>query len=76
MAKEFEITDSLIADYQAAWDHADRMPGREPGDRRRAGLAAVAPIIVAEVMAEMVRVGALGYGDIETIAYDAWGIEL
>ena len=72
----FEITDSMIADYDSAWRRADEMPDREPGDRRRAGLSAVAPAIVAEVLAETVRQGALSSEDIEEIAYDAWGIDL
>ncbi len=72
----FEITDSMIADYDSAWREADRMPGREPGDRRRAGLSAVAPAIVAEVMRKMVNVGALTNEDVETIAYSEWGIDL
>ncbi len=77
MGKEFEITDSLIADYQAAWDHADRMPGREPGDRRRAGLAAVAPIIIESVLRKLADgIGSETAGVVGDFAYEKYGIDL
>ncbi len=53
--KNIDITDGMIADYSAGWNMANGMQDREPGDRRRAGLTAVAPQIIEAVLRDMYK---------------------
>lgn len=47
---KIEITDEMIRVFGEAWDQANTHDGAyEPGDRRRAGLAAVLPLIEAQI---------------------------
>jgi hypothetical protein len=47
-----EITDEMIKAYHVAWHKAH---GQEDGAGRRAGIAAVAPIIGAQVLGEVLN---------------------
>jgi hypothetical protein len=78
--KNIDITDSMIADYTAAWNHADAAQDREPGDRRRAGLTAVAPAIAEIVLRRLMDKGGLCFEcskqDVRDFAMEEFGIEL
>jgi hypothetical protein len=76
--KNIEITDSMIADYSAGWNHANNAPEsqREPGDRRRAGLTAVVPEIIDFVLRRVADVDLATMDDVRYFAMDEFGIEL
>jgi hypothetical protein len=66
----------MIADYSAAWNHADVAQNREPGDRRRAGLTAVAPQIIDFVLRRIADVDLATMDDVQAFAENEFGIEL
>jgi hypothetical protein len=79
--KFVKITNGMIADFDQAWRHADNVPEkmRAPGDRRRAGLAAVAPAIIEAALREALDAarGAGGWFSAEVVerVMRNWGIE-
>jgi hypothetical protein len=59
-----EITDEMVQAYNAAWDHwIDNPPEDDvPFTAERAGLAAVAPLIAAQVQAQLTALAPCGNG--------------